>query len=87
MAHFAKLDANNVVLEVLVVNNDDTIDPNTGQESEAIGVAFLQNLLGADTIWKQTSYNGNFRGCYAGIGYTYDPVLDVFVAPPPEPEP
>lgn len=79
MAHFAQLDANNVVLEVLVVNNDDCIDPNTGQESEAIGIAFLQTLLGADTMWKQTSYNGTFRGRYAGIGDTYDPVLDVFV--------
>lgn len=79
MAHFAQLDANNVVLEVLVVNNDDCIDPNTGQESEAVGIAFLQALLGADTVWKQTSYNGTFRGRYAGIGDTYDPVLDVFV--------
>lgn len=82
MAHFAKLDPNDVVLEVLVVNNSDTIDPATGQESEAVGVAFLQALLGADTVWKQTSYNGTFRGKYAGIGDIYDPILDVFVTPP-----
>ena len=90
MAHFAQLDANNVVLEVLVVDNVDIIDPNTGQESEAIGVAFLQALLGADTMWKQTSYNGNFRGRYAGIGDIYDPVADVFIEVLPtldDPEP
>ena len=81
MAHFAQLDVNNIVLDVLVVDNADIVDPNTGQESEAIGVAFLQALLGADTMWKQTSYNGNFRAYYAGIGYSYDPIADVFVPP------
>ena len=70
MAHFAKLDANNIVEQVIVVSNDDIKD-NTGTEIESIGVAFWQKLLGADTNWKQTSYNGNFRGNYAGIGYTY----------------
>ena len=70
MAHFAKLDANNVVEQVIVVSNDDTSDSN-GTETESIGVAFCQKLLGADTNWKQTSYNGNMRGNYAGIGYTY----------------
>lgn len=79
MAHFAKLDENNLVLAVHVVNNSDTQDEN-GNESEAVGVAFLQSLHGHPQ-WKQTSYNGNFRGCYAGIGYTYDPVNDVFVPP------
>ena len=70
MAHFAQLDENNVVTQVIVVSNDDTSDSN-GTETESIGVAFCQKLLGADTNWKQTSYNGNMRGNYAGIGYTY----------------
>ena len=70
MAHFAQLDENNVVTQVIVVSNDDTSDSN-GVEVESIGVAFCQKLLGADTNWKQTSYNGNMRGNYAGIGYTY----------------
>ena len=70
MAHFAKLDANNVVEQVIVVSNDDIKD-NSGTEVESFGVAFCQQLLGADTNWKQTSYNGNMRGNYAGIGFTY----------------
>ena len=70
MAHFAQLDGNNVVTQVIVVSNDDTSDSN-GVETESIGVAFCQKLLGADTNWKQTSYNSNMRGNYAGIGYTY----------------
>ena len=70
MAHFAQLDSNNVVTQVIVVSNDDTSDSN-GTETESIGVAFCQKLLGADTNWKQTSYNGSMRGNYAGIGYTY----------------
>ena len=70
MAHFAQLDSNNVVTQVIVVSNDDTSDSN-GTETESIGVAFCQKLLGADTNWKQTSYNSNMRGNYAGIGYTY----------------
>ena len=70
MAHFAQLDENNVVTQVIVVGNSDTADVN-GVESESIGVAFCQQLLGADTNWKQTSYNANMRGNYAGIGYTY----------------
>ena len=70
MAHFAQLDDNNVVTQVIVVSNDDTSDSN-GVETESIGVAFCQKLLGADTNWKQTSYNGNMRGNYAGVGMTY----------------
>ena len=57
MAHFAQLDENNVVTQVIVVGNSDTAD-NNGVESENIGVAFCQTLLGAETNWKQTSYNG-----------------------------
>ena len=70
MAHFAQLDENNLVTQVIVVSNDDTSDSN-GVETESIGVAFCQKLLGASTNWKQTSYNGNMRGNYAGIGYVY----------------
>lgn len=80
MAHFAELDSNNVVLRVLVVSNDDITDEN-GQEQEALGVAFLQGILGADSRWVQTSYNGNFRGRYAGIGHSYDAANDTFVEP------
>ena len=74
MAHFAKLDANNIVTQVIVVDNDEVKDSN-GDEVEAIGIAFCQKLFGGDTTWKQTSYNAGFgtgfRGNYAGIGYTY----------------
>lgn len=80
MAHFAKLDDNNIVLAVHVVNNDViTID---GVESEQAGIDFLTDLHG-HTLWKQTSYNGNIRKNYAGIGYTYDASRDAFIAPQP----
>jgi hypothetical protein len=84
MANFAQLDGAYTVIEVIVVNNE-TIDNLPFPESEPIGVAFCQSLFGADTIWKQTSYNANFRKNYAGIGYAYDPVLDAFIPPPPYP--
>ena len=70
MAHFAQLDGDNIVTQVIVVSNDDTSDSG-GVETESIGVAFCQKLLGASTNWKQTSYNSTIRGNYAGIGYTY----------------
>ena len=82
MAHFAQLDENNLVLQVIVVNNNDCKDEN-GNESEAIGIAFCQSLLGGN--WKQTSYNGNMRKNYAGIGYTYDSGRDAFIPPQPYP--
>ena len=78
MAHFAKLDENNNVLEVIVVSNDDMLDE-FGNESEEKGIEFCQSLHGPNSIWKQTSYNGNFRGSLAGIGMKYDPEKDVFV--------
>jgi hypothetical protein len=84
MANFAQLDENYIVTEVIVVNNE-TINDLPFPESEPVGVAFLQSLFGSTTIWKQTSYNANFRKNYAGIGYTYDPVLDAFIAPQPYP--
>ena len=70
MAHFAQLDSNNVVTNVIVVGNDDTSDFN-GVEVESIGVAFCQKIIGSDTNWRQTSYNNRMRGNYAGIGMTY----------------
>jgi hypothetical protein len=80
MAHFAKLDENNNVLAVHVVNNDViTID---GNESEQAGIDFLTGLHG-HTLWKQTSYNATFRKNYAGIGYTYDAGRDAFIPPKP----
>ena len=80
MAHFAELDENNVVKRVIVVGNADTSDAH-GVEKEHIGAAFCERLLGG--TWKQTSYNGNMRKRYAGIGYVYDPVRDAFIPPKP----
>lgn len=82
MAHFAELDENNVVLRVIVVSNADTSDAN-GVEKEYIGAAFCERLFGG--TWKQTSYHGNFRKRYAGIGFTYNADLDAFIAPKPYP--
>jgi len=79
MAHFAQLE-NNIVTKVIVVSNQDILDEN-GQESEQKGIDFCSNLLGG--TWKQTSYNGNIRKNYAGIGYTYDEGRDAFIAPKP----
>ena len=78
MAHFARVE-DNVVREVIVIDNNDC---NGGDfpESEAAGQAFI-NSIGLNGTWKQTSYNENFRGKYAGIGDTYDADLDEFVSP------
>ena len=84
MAHFAQLDENYLVTQVIVVNNA-TIENLPFPESDPVGVAFCQSLFGENTIWKQTSYNANFRKNYAGIGFTYDPVLDAFIPPQPYP--
>lgn len=80
MAHFAEIDANNIVLRVIVVGNKDTSDAN-GVEKEHIGAAFCESLLGG--TWKQTSYNANMRKNYAGIGYTFDAARDAFIPPKP----
>lgn len=77
MAHFARVE-NNVVREVIVVNNEVLLDEN-GVEQESIGAQFCHDTFGGE--WKQTSYNGNFRGRYAGSGMIYDPVEDVFTFP------
>ena len=111
MAHFAWLDDNNTVYQVSVVDNVNLLDEN-GDESEAVGIAYLTSVHGAGKTWKQTSYNTRyvyeyeyddseppqlisativgsehtlggtpFRGTYANIGFIYDAVNDVFVAP------
>lgn len=84
MAHFAQLDNNNIVIQVIVVDNSELEDEN-GIEHEEIGITFCTNLFGSDTYWKQTSYNGNTRKNYAGIGYIYDSIRDAFIAPKPYP--
>ncbi len=81
MAHFAQLDENNLVTQVIVVNNNECLLD--GVENETVGVMFCKSLLGADTRWKQTSYNGNKRKNYAGIGYTFDEQRDAFIPPKP----
>ena len=83
MAHFAKLDGNNNVLQVVVVDNENLVDEN-GNESEEVGIQFLNEVFN-HASWRQTSYNGNFRRHYAGVGYKYDSVRDVFVPPQPYP--
>jgi hypothetical protein len=83
MAHFAELDENNVVLRVIVVDNVNLLD-DLGTESEQVGINYIHGILGPDSKWVQTSYNGSFRKIYAGIGFTYDPVSDEFFAPEPE---
>jgi len=73
MANFAEIDSNNIVIRVLAV--DDSLEDR--------GAEFLANDLGLGGTWIQTSYNGNIRKQYAGIGYTYDANADVFISPQP----
>jgi hypothetical protein len=82
MAHCAQLDENNVVLQVIVIHNNELMD--NGVESEAKGIAFCQSLF-PGTNWAQTSYNGNIRKNYAGVGFTYDAQRDAFIPPKPFP--
>jgi hypothetical protein len=84
MAHFAQIDENNIVLQVVVIANEDCQDEN-GNESEAVGVAFCKTVFGEDTNWAQTSYNGNMRYNYAGIGFTWDAENNAFYGPQPYP--
>jgi hypothetical protein len=81
MAHFARLDQNNVVTQVVVVSNQQMLDEN-GFENEQLGIDICNQICGQGN-WIQTSYNNNFRVRYAGIGYTYDPERDAFIAPKP----
>ena len=78
MAHFAQLDENNVVMQVIVIADKDTAD-DKGKEKEEIGVAFCKSLFGENTKWVQTSFNHNKRGHYAGVGDIYDAQTDMFI--------
>lgn len=77
MAHFAKLDSNNIVTDVVVIDNSVMLKAD-GTESELKGKQFLNNLFGTAT-WKQTSYNINFRKNFAGLGFEYRTDLDAFI--------
>lgn len=79
MAHFAKIDESNLVVQVIVVHNNELLDEN-GQESEAKGIDFCNSLF-PDSVWVQTSYNATFRKNYAGIGYTWDSTRNAFIPP------
>jgi len=76
MAHFAKLGVGNIILKVEVVSNDIAL-------TEQAGVDFLNNLYNSRDVWKHTSYNGNIRKNFAGVGYSYDQTRDAFIAPKP----
>lgn len=80
MAHFAQLDDNNKVIQVIVIANEELLS--NGIEEESKGIAFCQSLFGGN--WIQTSYNGNIRKNYAGIGYSYDKTRDAFIPPNPK---
>jgi hypothetical protein len=85
MAHFAKINVNtNQVVHVSVVDNWNLVD-GEGNEVEAIGIAYLESVHGSDSnyIWRQTSYNGNLRKNYAGIGMTWDAGRNAFISPKP----
>ena len=92
MAHYAFLNSDNVVVRVIAgvdedVTQIDTDGTEIGGSTEAWEEFYENQPWHEGLTCKRTSYNGNFRGIYAGIGYTYDSVNDVFVAPPaPEPE-
>lgn len=88
MAYFAKLNESNVVIEIISVSNEICGEPTlTFPDTDSAGRAFIANTLRLNGTWLQTSFHGNFRGTYAGIGYTYNPTLGEygeFVAPPTE---
>lgn len=82
MAHFAQIDENNVVTQVIVVDNSECLDAN-GVESEAVGAGFCSKLFGG--TWLQTSYSGKIRKNYAGVGFSFDPQRNAFIPPQPFP--
>jgi hypothetical protein len=82
MAHFAQIDNNNIVINIIVVHNNELLDQD-GNEIEQKGIDFCKSLFGQDTKWVQTSYNGNFRKNYACGGGVYDETRDAFIAPKP----
>ena len=81
MAHFAKLDKDNKVTEIIVVANNVLLDDN-GYEQESLGLEFIASL-GLDGVWVQCSYNGTIRRSYPGRGFTYDEERDAFIPPKP----
>lgn len=85
MAHFAQLNDENIVTQVINVSNEVCGEPALQfPETEPIGCAFIADTLKLDGVWKQTSYSSSFRGCYAGLGYTFDAELGEygeFIAP------
>jgi hypothetical protein len=82
MAHFAKLGTGNIIETVISINNS-VITDNNGVEQEQLGVDFINKLYNTRDVWKQTSYNNNFRKNYAGIGYSYDQTRDAFIPKKP----
>ena len=78
MAHFAQLDNNNIVIQVIVVHNNELLDQN-GNEIEQKGIDFCKSLFGQDTKWVQTSYNAKFRGKYAATDDVYDEINNIFI--------
>ena len=84
MAHFARIDDNGVVQEVIVIDNSVAPDP-APENSESSGRTFIRDILGLPGTWVQTSYNHSFRGSYAGIGYIYRADDDEFTTPSPFP--
>ena len=84
MGHFAKIDENNIVTEVIVVANENLLDEN-GDEQESIGQTFIAETLKLEGNWQQTSYNHTIRGRFAGIGYSSDEENDHFISPQPYP--
>ena len=84
MAHFALIDSGNIVRDVIVIFNGDC-GGGDFPASEPVGQAFINgphpSCLALEGVWKQTSYSSSFRGCFAGLGFFYDPVADIFVPP------
>jgi len=79
MGHFARVDAENIVREVIVVANA-AMNDLPFPESEPVGQAMLAES-GFEGTYLQCSYNASFRGAYPGMGWSYDPVNDVFLSP------
>lgn len=82
MAHYAQLDENNIVLNVVVVNNEVLLNE-SDEEVEQLGIDLLESLHGENSIWKQTSYNATFRKDFADVGGSYDPTNDIFIRQQP----
>jgi hypothetical protein len=80
MAHFAEINNQNIVKRIIVVHNNELLNSD-GVEQESLGISFCQSLFGGN--WKQTSFNGNIRKNFAGIGFSYDSARDAFIPPKP----